>query len=245
MTRVVGLVSALSAMVCDLSSTWSIGYPHALSVRGDMKDNGLVERLRDAAVTVASGLKLQGVLQNVVDAAATLLDARYAALGVIDEDNRLSEFVHTGFDGDLERVGHPPHGLGILGVVIREGKPLRLRDLSRHPESVGFPDGHPPMRSFLGVPILVRDVAYGRLYITEKRGGDEFTESDEQLAMALAATAGAAVHNALLYGAARLRECSLDAIREISGEILGGSSDDRVLESSPNGPGTWSMPTSR
>jgi GAF domain-containing protein len=124
-----------------------------------MKDNGLVERLRDAVVTVASGLELEAVLQNVVEAAATLLDARYAALGVIGEDKWLSEFVHTGFDGDLERVGHPPHG---LGVVIREGKALRLRDLSRHPESVGFPDGHPPMRSFLGVPILVRDMVYGR-----------------------------------------------------------------------------------
>jgi signal transduction histidine kinase len=195
-----------------------------------MKDNGLLERLRDAVVTVASGLELEAVLQNVVEAAATLLDARYAALGVIGEDDLLTRFVHTGFDGDLERVGHPPHGLGILGLVIREGKPLRLHDLSRHPEAVGFPDGHPPMRSFLGVPILVQDVVYGRLYITEKQGENEFTERDEQLATALAATAGAAVHNALLYGATRRRERSLDAIREISGEIVGGSSDDRVLD---------------
>jgi signal transduction histidine kinase len=194
-----------------------------------MKNSDLVQRLRDAVVTVASGLELGAVLENVVEAAATLLDARYAALGVVGEDDALSEFVHTGFDGDLAKVSHPPHGRGILGLLVSEGKSLRLRDVSRHPAYVGFPEGHPPMQTFVGVPIVVRDAVYGRLYITDKRVG-EFTESDEQLALALAATAGAAVHNALLYGATRLRERSLDAIREITSESVSGSSDDRVLE---------------
>jgi signal transduction histidine kinase len=196
-----------------------------------MKDNGLVSRLRDAAVTVASGLELEAVLQNVVEAAATLLDARYAALGVIGEDDKLSEFVHTGFDGDPRLLRHhPPEGHGILGMLTREARPIRLRDLTEHPRSYGFPEGHPAMHSFVGVPVMVQGKAYGRLYIAEKNDRSQFTESDEELADALAATAGAAVRNALLYGATRLRERSLDAVREISGEILSGSSDERVFE---------------
>src|SRR5690606_28060464 len=105
-----------------------------------------------------------------------------------------------------------------------------LKDVTAHPKSYGFPKGHPVMRTFLGVPVRVRDAVYGNLYVTEKKNGEEFTEYDEQLALALAAHAGAAIDNAFLYGATRLRERSLDAIREISGEILSGSSDDRVLE---------------
>jgi signal transduction histidine kinase len=194
-----------------------------------MDDNGLVLRLRDAAVRVASGLELEAVLQNVVDAAVALLDARYAALGVIGDGDTLSEFVHTGFDGDLDRMDHLPRGHGILGLLIEDPRPLRLRDLTLHPRSYGFPDGHPPMRTFVGVPVRVRDTIYGNLYVTEKRVG-HFTASDEQLALALAATAGAAIDNAFLYGATRVRERSLDAIREISGEIVSGSGDDRVLE---------------
>ena len=195
-----------------------------------MDDDRLVLRLRDAAVRVASGLELEAVLQNVVEAAATLLDARYAALGVIGEGDSLGKFVHTGFDGDVDKTCHLPEGHGILGLLIREARPLRLRDLTTHPESFGFPEGHPPMRSFVGVPVLVRDYVYGNLYVTEKHGAQEFTDADEQLALALAAAAGAAVDNAFLYQATRLRERSLDAIREISAEILSGSGDDRVLE---------------
>lgn len=189
----------------------------------------LVLRLRDAAVSVSSGLELEKVLQHVVDAAATLLDARYAALGVLGTvgDERLSEFITTGFECDGD--GHPPEGRGILGLLITDAAPLRLADLTTHPQSYGFPEGHPPMRSFVGVPIRVRDTVYGNLYITEKRGG-EFTDTDEQLAVALAAMAGAAVDNAFLYGATRRREQSLEAIREISGEILRGHRVDRVIE---------------
>lgn len=193
-------------------------------------DDSVISRIGDAAVTVATGLELAEVLQHVVEAAATLLDARYAALGVIGDDDLLAEFVHTGFDGDIERIGHLPRGDGILGLLIRDARPLRLADLSAHPASVGFPEGHPPMRSFVGTPIRVRDRVYGNLYVTEKRGGRLFTDADEQLAGLVAAAAGAAIDNAIRYNATRQRERSLDALREISGEILSGSGQDRVLD---------------
>jgi GAF domain-containing protein len=195
-----------------------------------MSNDEVVSRLTDAVVTVASGLELSNVLQQVVEAAATLLDARYAALGVIGDENWLREFVHTGFDGDIEAIGHLPEGHGILGLLIHDARPLRLDDLTTHPRSVGFPEGHPMMRSFVGVPIRAREQVYGNLYVTEKRNGSAFTERDEQLAVALAATAGAAVDNAFLYGATKRRERSLNALREISGEILGGADDDQVLD---------------
>jgi signal transduction histidine kinase len=193
-------------------------------------DDAVIAKIGDAAVTVASGLDLSDVLQNVVEAAATLLDARYAALGVIGPERSLAEFVHAGFDGDIERIGHLPRGDGILGLLIRDARPLRLKDLTSHPQSVGFPDGHPPMRSFVGVPIRVRQRVYGNLYVTEKRGGQPFTAADERLAQVVAAAAGAAIDNAIQYGATRQRERSLDALREISAEILGGSGQDRVLD---------------
>ena len=193
-------------------------------------DDTVISRIGDAAVTVATGLELAEVLQHVVEAAAELLDARYAALGVIGDDRMLAEFVHTGFDGDIERIGHLPRGDGILGLLIRDARPLRLDDLTTHPQSVGFPEGHPPMRSFVGTPIRVRERVYGNLYVTEKRDGRPFTDADEQLAVLVAAAAGAAIDNAIRFNATRQRERSLDAVREISGEILGGSDQDRVLE---------------
>ena len=193
-------------------------------------DDAVISRIGDAAVTVASGLELADVLQHVVEAAAQLLDARYAALGVIGDDRMLAEFVHTGFDGDIERIGHLPRGDGILGLLIRDARPLRLGDLTTHPHSVGFPEGHPVMRSFVGTPIRVRERVYGNLYVTEKRDGRPFTAADEQLALLVAAAAGAAIDNAIRYNATRQRERSLDAVREISGEILRGSDQDRVLE---------------
>jgi signal transduction histidine kinase len=193
-------------------------------------DDAVIARIGDAAVTVASGLELADVLQHVVEAAAELLDARYAALGVIGDDRGLAEFVHTGFDGDLDRIGHLPRGDGILGLLIRDARPLRLDDLTTHPQSVGFPDGHPPMRTFVGTPIRVRERVYGNLYVTEKRDGRPFTDADEQLAVLVAAAAGAAIDNAIRFNATRQRERSLEAVREISGEILGGSDQDRVLE---------------
>jgi len=193
-------------------------------------DDAVISRIGDAAVTVASGLELADVLQHVVEAAAELLDARYAALGVIGDDRMLVEFVHTGFDGDIDRIGHLPRGEGILGLLIRDARPLRLEDLTTHPSSAGFPEGHPPMRTFVGTPIRVRDRVYGNLYVTEKRDGIPFTAADEQLAELVAAAAGAAIDNAIRYSATRRRERSLEAVREISGEILGGSGQDRVFD---------------
>jgi signal transduction histidine kinase len=193
-------------------------------------DDAVISRIADAAVTVATGLELADVLQHVVEAAADLLDARYAALGVIGDDRMLAEFVHTGFDGDIDRIGHLPRGDGILGLLIRDARPLRLEDLTTHPAAVGFPEGHPPMRTFVGTPIRVRDRVYGNLYVTEKRDGRAFTEADQQLAELVAAAAGAAVDNAIRYSATRRRERSLEVVREITGEILGGSGQDRVLD---------------
>ncbi len=195
-----------------------------------MNNDEVVSRLGEAAVTIASGLELAEILQHVVEAAASLLDAHYAALGVVGDDDTLAEFVHTGFDGDAERIGHFPEGRGILGLLIRDARPLRLSDLTTHPRSVGFPAGHPPMRSFLGVPIRVGGHVYGNLYVTEKHTGAGFTAADEELAVTLAAIAGAAVANASLYGATRRRERSLDAVREISGEILSGTDGSGVLQ---------------
>ncbi len=195
-----------------------------------MNNDDVVSRLGDAAVKIASGLELADILQHVVEAAAGLLDARYAALGVVDDDDTLAEFVHTGFDGDAEQIGHLPEGHGILGLLIREARPLRLTDLTTHPQAVGFPPGHPQMRSFVGVPIVVGDRVYGNLYVTEKRGGGAFTATDEQIAVTLAAAAGGAVSNAIQFGATRRRERSLDAVREISGEILSGTDGGRVLD---------------
>lgn len=194
-----------------------------------MHSDEVVARLGDATAKIASGLELAEVLQHVVEAAASLLDARYAALGVIGDDDTLTEFVHTGFDGDAEAIGHLPEGLGILGALIKDARPLRLDDLTQHPQSVGFPEGHPSMHSFVGVPIRARGRVFGNLYVTEKHGGAGFTAHDEQLALALAATAGVAVDNAALYGATRRRERSLDAVREISREILAGTDGGRVL----------------
>ncbi len=195
-----------------------------------MNNDEVVSRLGEAAINIASGLELADILQHVVDAAASLLDARYAALGVVGDADRLVEFVHTGFDGDAERIGHLPEGRGILGLLIRDARPLRLTDLTTHPESVGFPPGHPTMRSFVGVPIRVRERVFGNLYVTEKRAGAEFTAVEEELALTLAAIAGAAVANASLYGETRRRERSLDAVREISGEILSGTDGSGVLQ---------------
>lgn len=169
-----------------------------------MRHNGAVEsRLRalvEAGIAVTSELSLDAVLQRIVEIAAELTDARYAALGVIDRTgNALEQFLVTGIDEDVQQaIGDLPVGHGMLGVLIRTARPLRLRDLGAHPASVGFPPHHPPMGSFLGVPIMLRRVAYGNLYLTEKRGG-EFTQQDEDVIVLLAAQAAVAIENARLY----------------------------------------------
>jgi signal transduction histidine kinase len=174
----------------------------------------LRRRLLDAILTVGSGLDLPTILRRVVETATDLVDARYGALGVLDESGtRLTEFLTVGVDEETHRaIGHPPEGHGILGLLIVDAKPLRLPDLRRHPDSAGFPPGHPEMRSFLGVPILVRGQVFGNLYLTDKTTADQFTEEDEELAVALAAAAAVAVDNARLH--ARVRDLALIEERE-------------------------------
>ena len=154
-----------------------------------------------AAVTgVATGLTLPTTLRHIIDSATTLAGARFGALGVIGDDRTLTEFLTTGLDEDAIRaIGAPPEGRGVLGLLIHEPESLRLRDLTVHPDAFGYPPAHPPMRSFLGVPIRVGDEVFGNLYLCEKVGADEFTEEDEVLVESLAAIAAVAIENSRLH----------------------------------------------
>jgi signal transduction histidine kinase len=188
--------------------------------------------LLDAGIAVTSELSLDAVLQRLVETAAELTGARYAALGVIDRAGQgLERFIVTGIDAETQAaIGDLPRGRGILGVLIRDAKPLRLEDLSSHPSSVGFPSHHPPMKTFLGVPILLRGVAYGNLYLTEKADGAEFTEEDEELTMLLAGQAAVAVENARLYEAATRWSRQLESLNEVSLAVASETDISRVFE---------------
>jgi signal transduction histidine kinase len=178
--------------------------------------------LLEAVVAVAEDLSLDAVLERVVQSACQLLRARYGALGVIGDDRALSHFITVGIDGELAKhIGPLPTGHGVLGLLISDPRPLRLHDLRTHPEAYGFPEHHPPMQSFLGVPVRVRDVVFGNLYLTEKVGGGDFTVEDEELAVALAAAAGVAIENARLYDDARRRAQWLEACMDVAGLMLG------------------------
>ncbi|MFA1547904.1 GAF domain-containing sensor histidine kinase [Actinomadura chokoriensis] len=189
-----------------------------------------VHALLEAVVSIGSELDLESVLRRITEAATTLVDARYGALGVISaEGERLVQFVTVGVsDEEIEAIGHWPHGHGILGLLIREPRPLRLPDLGEHPDSFGFPVNHPPMGTFLGVPIRVRDEVFGNLYLTEKAGGGEFEEEDEVVVTALATAAGVAIENARLYEETRRRERWLEASAEISTALLSGTGPQEV-----------------
>jgi signal transduction histidine kinase len=154
------------------------------------------------------------MLERIVQSAADLVDATYGALGVLDDTGtRLAQFITVGIDPETHAaIGSLPEGHGILGLLIVDAKPLRLPDLNEHPDSFGFPPHHPPMRSFLGVPILLRDEVFGNLYLTDKRSGEVFTDVDEELAVGLAAAAGVAIDNARLH--AKLHELGLVEDRE-------------------------------
>lgn len=197
-----------------------------------VKTRDRLQGLLDAVLAVATGLELDSTLQRIVQAATELVDAQYGALGVLSDDgNGLSEFVYVGIDEETRsRMGHLPEGKGLLGLLIDDPRPVRVADLSQHPASVGFPRNHPPMHSFLGVPVRVRDKIFGNLYMTEKRGGAEFTVDDEVVLQALAAAAGVAVDNARLFEKSRMRERWLGTVAEINGELLGGASIDTTLE---------------
>jgi signal transduction histidine kinase len=164
-----------------------------------LQAQGRLRALLGANAVVGSELNLSAVLRHIVKAARDLVGARYAALGVVAGDGTLEQFVHVGMDPEMvARIGHLPRGHGILGYLIRHPEPVRLEDLSAHPAAIGFPAEHPPMGSFLGVPIRVRDQVFGNLYLTESTRGS-FTAEDEQLLSSLARTAAVAIHNARLF----------------------------------------------
>jgi signal transduction histidine kinase len=186
--------------------------------------------LLDAVLAVATGLELDTTLRRIVQAAVDLVDARYGALGVLAPNGGIARFIHVGLDEQTRaRMGPLPEGKGVLGQLIIDPVPLRIRDLSEHEASVGFPEHHPPMRSFLGVPVRVRDAVFGNLYLTEKAGGGEFTADDEAVLEALAAAAGIAVQNADLYEQGRLRQLWLEAAAEIRTELLSGATEPDAL----------------
>jgi len=187
-----------------------------------MRTQDRMHGLLRALQSIVSDLDLTSLLQRIVDEARTLVGAQYAALGVVGQDRTLVEFVHSGMDAQtVETIGSLPTGRGILGQLISDPQPLRLSHLAGHASSVGFPEGHPPMTSFLGVPVRVGGQVFGNLYLTEKVGGSEFTAEDEELAQSLAAAAAAAINNARLFEAVSRREQWLQASRTITNALLG------------------------
>jgi len=189
-----------------------------------------VGRLLGAVLTVASDLELESMLGRIVQAACELVDARYGALGVIGEEGTsLAAFVHHGMAPEVVReIGQLPKGHGVLGLLVSQPQTIRLEDLRDHPDAYGFPPEHPPMRSFVGVPIRVGEQTYGNLYLTEKQGADTFSAQDEELLEGLAAVAGAAIANARLYEEARRRERWREAIGEVATAVLDGESPQLV-----------------
>ncbi|WP_019070700.1 sensor histidine kinase [Streptomyces hokutonensis] len=198
------------------------------AVRGT---RGRLRGLLEAVLSVGRELDLTHVLRNIVEAAVVLVDAEYGALGVLGDDEKLSEFLAVGIsDEQWSEIGPVPSGYGILGELIRHPEPLRLPDLSQHPASYGFPAHHPPMHSFLGVPIRVRDEVFGNLYLTEKRSAKEFDEEDEAVLSTLAVAAGVAIENARLYEEAMRRERWILASGEVTRSLLIGAPSAEVLE---------------
>ncbi|NGO41549.1 sensor histidine kinase [Streptomyces ureilyticus] len=189
-----------------------------------------VHTLLDAVLSIGTDLDLDVVLRRITESAVAVVDAEYGALGVLGEEGRIKQFITVGIDEDtIKTIGHYPEGEGILGLLIREPEPLRLADLGAHPESVGFPAGHPPMTTFLGAPVRVRDRVFGNLYLTDKRGGAQFDDDDEAVLRTLAAAAGVAIDNARLYDETRRREQWLAASSELTRSLLSGTDTDQVL----------------
>lgn len=194
-------------------------------VQGRDRLDGLVA----AMLVVTSGLELDATLRAIVHTATELIDARYGALGIRGNDHELVEFIDEGIDGPTrEKIGPLPQGHGVLGVLIDEPTPIRLDHIDDHPASVGFPPHHPPMRTFLGVPVRIRDEVYGNLYLTEKANGLPFSADDEMLAQALAAAAGVAIDNARLYEQSQARQAWMRATRDIGTELLSGTDPTAV-----------------
>jgi two-component system, NarL family, sensor histidine kinase DevS len=189
-------------------------------IKGRDRTDGLIE----AMLVVTSGLELDDTLRTIVHTAIELVDAHYGALGVRGPDDDMVAFIYEGIDEEMkELIGDLPEGRGVLGVLTADTKPIRLDDISAHPASVGFPPNHPPMRTFLGVPVRVRDEVFGNLYLTEKIDGQPFSDDDEVLVQALAAAAGIAIDNARLYEQSRTRQSWIAATRDIGTELLSGT----------------------
>ena len=187
--------------------------------------------LLEAGLTLASELSLPMVLQRIVDLAAEVTDARYGALGVIGDGDELVEFITTGMSARQRRdIGALPRGRGVLGLLIKNPQAVRITNIAAHPRSVGFPPNHPPMHSFLGAPVQAMGRVFGNIYLTEKRGALAFTGEDEESLVVLATQAGVAIANASLYEEVRLRERWLNALRDITNDILGGAVAESILE---------------
>ena len=188
------------------------------------------EALVEAGIALASELSLPAVLQKIVDLACDVADARYGAVGVLGPDGRINDFITHGITlEERERIGPLPEGHGLLGVLIDTATPLRLRNIRDHMKSSGFPPHHPPMTSFLGVPIAIRGTVFGNLYLTEKQGAEEFTEGDEAAVLQLAAQAAVAIENARLYADQQMSHRRLAAVNDIAQAILEGREIDHVL----------------
>jgi signal transduction histidine kinase len=202
------------------------------SQAGETQSRERLRALVEVGIALSSELSLDALLQRVVEAAATLTGAQYAALGVIDQTGtQLERFFTHGVDAETHaRIGELPRGRGILGVLITDARPLRLREIADDPRSVGFPPGHPEMHAFLGVPIVLRGVAYGNLYLTEKAGGADFSDDDEELVSLLAAQAAVAIENARLYESATRWLRQLESLTEIGDALASELELPRLLD---------------
>lgn len=195
-----------------------------------LSTRNMMNELLEAVVAIGSDLDLETMLHRIVEAAARLADAKYAALGVIGENERLAEFVPVGLDErEIGAIDHWPEGKGLLGLLIHDPRPVRLADIKAQPASVGFPRGHPPMRGFLGVPVHVRGEVFGNLYLTEKRDGGQFTADDEAVVSALGAAAGVAIENARLYDDSQRQQRWLRASGDVTTQLLSGAEPAAVL----------------
>lgn len=206
-----------------------------VKVRAGRQLSALVE----AGMVLASELDLDALLQRIADLSREVVGASYGAVGVVGTDSQLARFVYSGIDQETaDQIGELPSGRGVLGALLEQNRPLRLREISDHPRTYGFPKHHPPMHTFLGVPIIVRGTVFGRLYLTEKHGSDEFTKDDERIAMTLAAQAGVAIENARLYDeiqnrsdqlARRMKQ--LSSVKRVGDLLIQGGAIDEVLHS--------------
>jgi signal transduction histidine kinase len=196
-----------------------------VSVQKDHRD-----LLLEAGLALSSERSLPAILQRIVELATQLTGARYGAIGVLGPNGGISQFIYTGITPEQRAaIGPLPVGKGILGALIEDARPLRLRDLRSDPRSAGFPPNHPPMRSFLGAPVTARGRVFGNIYLTEKQGADEFDAEDERALVVLAAQAGVAVENANLYQELEVRVRRLDALHDISAAIVQGEEPDEVV----------------